>query len=70
MDDINNGYGGGVAAGATFQICFFLFYLALLLISCSDLMHMVSLMCMIKYASASVMLFSVIKFSRGNCLIF
>ncbi|KAK1681343.1 hypothetical protein QYE76_042191 [Lolium multiflorum] len=62
MGDINNTHGGGAAAaGATFPVAmyvFFLSYLALLLVPCSDLMHVLSLMCVVKYACASVMLLS------------
>ena len=67
MGDINNTHGGGAAAGATFPVAMyvlFLSYLALLLVPCSDLMHVLSLMCMVKYACASVMLLSVIKLTR------
>jgi hypothetical protein len=46
------------------RTCFFLFYLALLLVPCSDLLHVFSLMYEVKYACASVMLFSVIKLTR------
>jgi hypothetical protein len=63
MGDINNIHGGG-AAGATFSVTMyviFLSYLALLLVSCLDLMHVLSLMYVVKYACASVMLFSVIN---------
>jgi chromate transport protein ChrA len=66
MGDINNSH-GGVAAGATFPVAmyvFFLSYLALLLVPCSDLMHVLSLMCVVKYACASVMLLLVIKLIR------
>jgi hypothetical protein len=65
MSDINNDH--GAAAGATFPIAmyvFFLSYLALLLVPCSGLMHVLSLMCVVKYACASVMLFSVINLTR------
>ncbi|KAK1643602.1 hypothetical protein QYE76_061407 [Lolium multiflorum] len=66
MSDINNTHGdGGAAAGATFPVAMyvlFLFYLALLLVPCSDLMHVLSLMCVVKYACASVMLLS----ARGS----
>ncbi|KAK1627737.1 hypothetical protein QYE76_002052 [Lolium multiflorum] len=62
MGDINNTHGdGGVAAGATFPVAMyvlFLSYLALLLVPCSDLMHVLSPMCVVKYACASVMLLS------------
>ncbi|KAK1644347.1 hypothetical protein QYE76_062152 [Lolium multiflorum] len=61
MGDINNTHGGGAAAGATFPVAMyvlFLSYLALLLVPCSDLMHVLSLMCVVKYACASVMLLS------------
>ncbi|KAK1643805.1 hypothetical protein QYE76_061610 [Lolium multiflorum] len=48
MGDINNTHGGGVTpAGATFPVAMyviFLSYLALLLVPCSDLMHVLSLM--------------------------
>jgi hypothetical protein len=68
MGDINNSHGGGGAtAGATFPVAMYvisLSYLALLLVPCSDLMHVLSLMCMVKYACASVILFSVIKLTR------
>jgi hypothetical protein len=72
MGDINNSHGGtgagaGGAAGATFPVSmyvFFLSYLALLLVSCSDLMHALSLICLVKYACASVLLFSVIRLKR------
>ncbi|KAK1670409.1 hypothetical protein QYE76_058568 [Lolium multiflorum] len=68
MGDINNTHGGGgAAAGATFPVAMyvlFLSYLALLLVPCSDLMHVLSLMCMVKYACASVMLLSVINLIR------
>ena len=65
MGDINDSHGG--AAGATFPVAMyvlFLSYLALLLVPCSDLMHVLSLMCMVKYACAFVMLLSVIKLTR------
>jgi hypothetical protein len=71
MDDINDSHGGGATAGATFPVAMyvlFLSYLALLLVSFSDLMHVLSLICVVKYASASVMLFSVIILLE-NCLI-
>ncbi|KAK1608899.1 hypothetical protein QYE76_032572 [Lolium multiflorum] len=62
MGDLNNTHGGGAAAaGATFPVAMyvlFLSYLALLLVPCSDLMHVLSLMCVVKYACASVMLLS------------
>ncbi|KAK1616668.1 hypothetical protein QYE76_022185 [Lolium multiflorum] len=61
MGDINNTHGGGAAAGATFPVAMyvlFLSYLALLLVPCSDLMHVLSLMCVVKYACASIMLLS------------
>ncbi|KAK1699552.1 hypothetical protein QYE76_016249 [Lolium multiflorum] len=63
MGDINNTHGDGAAAGATFPVAMyvlFLSYLALLLVPCSgsDLMHVLSLMCVVKYACASVMLLS------------
>ncbi|KAK1649781.1 hypothetical protein QYE76_067586 [Lolium multiflorum] len=62
MGDINKTHGDdGAAAGATFPVAmyvFFLSYLALLLVPCSDLMHVLSLMCVVKYACASVMLLS------------
>jgi chromate transport protein ChrA len=68
MGDINNSHGGGGAtAGATFPVAMYvisLSYLALLLVPCSDLMHVLSLMCVVKYACASVMLLSVIKLTR------
>ena len=68
MGDINNTHGGGAAAaGATFPVAMyvlFLSYLALLLVPCSDLMHVLSLMCVVKYACASVMLLSVINLTR------
>ncbi|KAK1665715.1 hypothetical protein QYE76_053874 [Lolium multiflorum] len=66
MGDINNTHGGG-AAGATFPVAMyvlFLSYLALLLVPCSDLMHVLSLMCVVKYVCASVMLLSVINLTR------
>ncbi|KAK1606650.1 hypothetical protein QYE76_030323 [Lolium multiflorum] len=48
LGDINNSHGGGgAAAGATFPAAMyviFLSYLALLLVPCSDLMHVLSLM--------------------------
>jgi hypothetical protein len=62
MGDINNDHGG-----ATFLVAmyvFFLSYLALLLVPCSDLMHVLSLMCVVNYVCASVMLFSVINLTR------
>ncbi|KAK1698175.1 hypothetical protein QYE76_014872 [Lolium multiflorum] len=46
MGDLNNTHGGGAAAGATFPVAMyvlFLSYLALLLVPCSDLMHVLSL---------------------------
>jgi hypothetical protein len=58
MGDINNSHGGGGGAGATFPVAMYvllLSYLALLLVPRSDLMHVV------KYASVSVILFSIIK---------
>jgi hypothetical protein len=67
MGDINNTHGGGAAAGATFPVAMymlFLSYLTLLLVPCSDLMRVLSLMCVINYACASVMLLSVIKLTR------
>jgi hypothetical protein len=68
MGDINDSHGGAAAsAGATFPVAmyvFFLSYLALLLISCSDLMHVLSLMCVVNYICASAMLLSVIKLTR------
>jgi hypothetical protein len=49
MGDINNTHGGGAAAaGATFPVA----------------MYVLSLMSMVKYACASVVLLSVIKLSR------
>jgi hypothetical protein len=60
MGDINDSHGGD-AAGATFPVAMyviFLSYLALLLVSCSDLMHVFTLLCVVNYACASVMLFS------------
>jgi nitrate reductase gamma subunit len=59
MGDINDGHGG--AAGATFPIAMyviFLSYLTLILVPYSDLMHMASPMCVVKYkyTSACVML--------------
>jgi hypothetical protein len=66
MDDINDSHGGG-AADATFLVAMYAFvlsYLTLLLVPCSNLMHVLSLMCAVKYASASIMLFSVIKLIR------
>jgi hypothetical protein len=67
MDDINDSHGGGATAGATFPVAMyvlFLSYPALLLVPCSDLMHVLSLMCVVKYACASVMLLSVINLIR------
>jgi chromate transport protein ChrA len=68
MGDINNSHGGvGAGAGATFPVAMyvlFLSYLALLLVTCSDLMHVLNLMCVVKYACASVMLLSVIKLTQ------
>ncbi|KAK1694102.1 hypothetical protein QYE76_010799 [Lolium multiflorum] len=67
MGDINNTHGGAAAAGATFPVAMyvlFLSYLALLLVPCSDLMHVLSLMCVVKYACASIMLLSVINLIR------
>jgi chromate transport protein ChrA len=68
MGDINNTHGGdAAAAGATFPVAMYvllLSYLALLLVPCSDLMHVLSLMCVVKYACASVILLSVIKLTR------
>jgi hypothetical protein len=64
--DINDSH-GGVAAESTFSAAtymVFLSYLALLLIPCSHVMFVLSLMCMVKYASAFVMLLSVIKFTQ------
>ena len=57
--------GGGAAA--TFPVALYVLlisYFALLLIPYSDLLDVLSLMCMIKYASAYVMLISVIKLTR------
>jgi hypothetical protein len=65
MSDINEGHGD--AAGATFPIAMyalFLFYLAMLVVPCSDLIRAFSLMCMLKYASAYVILLSVIKLTQ------
>ncbi|KAK1694859.1 hypothetical protein QYE76_011556 [Lolium multiflorum] len=66
MGDINNTHGdGAAAAGATFPVAMYVLffsYLALLLVPCSDLMHVLSLMCMVKYACASVMFLS----ARGS----
>jgi hypothetical protein len=78
MGDINNFHGGGAATGATFPVALyvlFLPYLALLLVPCLDLMHVLSLMCAIKYACASVMLLSAIKLTRKlpnnpTCIVF
>jgi chromate transport protein ChrA len=67
MGNINDGHGGATATGATFLVAvyvLFLSYLALLLVPCSDLMHVFNLMCVVKYASASVILFSIIKLTR------
>ena len=68
MGDIHNSHGSAdAAAGATFPVAMyvlFLSYLALLLVPCSDLMHVLSLMCVVKYACASVMLFSVINLTQ------
>jgi choline-glycine betaine transporter len=67
MDDINDSHGGGSAADATFPVAMyviFISYLALLLVPCLDLMQVLSMMCVVKYACASVMLFSVIKLTR------
>jgi hypothetical protein len=59
MGDINDSHGGGgAAASATFPVTMYMLllsYLALLLVPRSDLMHVV------KYASVSVILFSIIK---------
>ncbi|KAK1651680.1 hypothetical protein QYE76_069485 [Lolium multiflorum] len=72
MGDINKTHGdGGAAAGATFPVAMyvlFLSYLALLLVPCSDLMHVLSLMCVVKYACASVMLLSRHEFSVENIM--
>jgi uncharacterized membrane protein YtjA (UPF0391 family) len=57
MGDINDGHGG--AAGATFPIAMYVLFLSslvLLLVPYSNLMHMASLMCVVKYTSACVML--------------
>lgn len=65
MGDINDGHGDGAAA--TFPVAMyvlFLSYYALLLVPYSDLLDVLSLMCMVKYVSANVMLFSVIKLTR------
>jgi hypothetical protein len=62
MGDINDSHGG--AADATFPVTMyvlFVSYLALLLVPCLNLMHVLILMCMVKYACASKMLLSVIK---------
>ncbi|KAK1695597.1 hypothetical protein QYE76_012294 [Lolium multiflorum] len=59
MGDISHSHGGD--AGATFPVAMyvlFLPYLALLLVPFSDLMHVLSLMCVVKYACAYVMLLS------------
>jgi hypothetical protein len=63
MSDINNGH-GDAAARVTIPVTMSvlkLSYFALLLVPCSDLIHVLSLLCLIKYVSASMMLFSVIK---------
>jgi hypothetical protein len=60
-------HGGGAPAGASFLVAMyvlFLSYFALLLVPYSYLMHVLSLMYVVKYASASIMLFSVIKLTR------
>jgi hypothetical protein len=65
MGDINDSHGGDV--GATFPVAMYVLffsYLAPLFVPCSDRMHVLSLMCVVKYACASVMLLSVIKFTR------
>jgi hypothetical protein len=56
MGDINDGHGGAATAGATFPVAMYVLFLsclALLLVLCSDLMNVLSLMCVVKYASAS-----------------
>ena len=65
MGDLSDNYGGGAAA--TFPVALYVLlisYFALLLIPYSDLLDVLSLMCMVKYASAIVMLISVIKLTR------
>jgi hypothetical protein len=65
MGDINND--NGVAAGATFpdaMYVLFLFYLVLQLVPCLDRMHVLNLMYVVKYACASIMLFSVINLKQ------
>jgi hypothetical protein len=59
MGDINNGH-DDVAARATFSIAMYviiLSYLIALLVPCLNLIHVLSLMYMDMYASATVMLF-------------
>ena len=62
MGDMNNGHGDGAAA--TFPVAMYMLsfpFLALLLTPYPDLLDVLSLICMVKYVSANVMLFSVIK---------
>jgi hypothetical protein len=67
MDSINNSHGDD-AAGAIFLVVryvFILFYLArVFFFPYSDLLHVFYLMYMIKCASVSAILFSVIRFTK------
>ena len=65
MGDLSGDHGGGAAA--TFPVALYVLFIssfALLLIPYSDLLYVLSLMCMVKYVSAIVMLISVIKLTR------
>ena len=68
MGDINNSHGGGGAtAGATFPVAMYVLFfsfLALLLVPFSDLLDVLSLMYMVKYVSANVILFPLIKLTQ------
>ena len=67
MGDLSGGHDGGAAA--TFPVALYMLLIssfALLLIPYSDLLDVLSLMCMVKYASAYVMLFLVTKLTRGS----
>jgi VIT1/CCC1 family predicted Fe2+/Mn2+ transporter len=68
MSDINDGHGIAAAAGATFPVAIYVLfpisYLALVLVTCLDLMHVLSLVCMYgMYARSYVMLLLVVKYT-------
>jgi hypothetical protein len=59
MRDIKNSHGDAAAAGATFSVVMYvliLSYLTLQLVLYLNLLHVLSLMCMVKYANTFVTL--------------